>query len=213
MPDYRRILWDGRRWIIASMLLFFAGGLAGYIYALLQPDAVLEGLRPAVARLQEIGQRLTSNTSPLERTSIIFRNNGLVALWMMVLGVFMFGLVPALASVVNGALIGAVLGLGNRLLPDAPSLGTVLLSTLPHGVIELPAIWIASAWGMKLGLAWLLPGASGRRVRVLGRTALEGAQVFVLVAVLLLLAAVIEANVTLALVRSAQAAQTAAGIL
>jgi stage II sporulation protein M len=167
-------------------------------------------LRPAMARLQEIGQSLTGNTSPLERTSIIFRNNGLVALWMMVLGVFMFGLVPAVSSFLNGALIGAILGLGNRLLPESPSLGMVLLATLPHGVIELPAIWIASAWGMKLGLAWLLPGASGQRIRVLGRTALEGAQVFVLVAVMLLVAAAIEANVTLALVRSTQAA---AGIL
>jgi stage II sporulation protein M len=107
-------------------------------------------------------------------------------------------------------LIGAIIGLGNRLLPEMPSLGTVLLATLPHGVIELPAIWIASAWGMKLGLAWLLPGASGQRIRVLGRTALEGAQVFVLVAVMLLVAAAIEANLTLALVRSTQAA---AGIL
>lgn len=195
---------------MAATILFFGGGLTGYLYALLAPDVVLEGLRPAMARLQQIGQALTSNTSPLERTSIIFRNNGLVALWMMVLGVFMFGLVPAVSSFLNGALIGAIIGLGNRLLPEMPSLGTVLLATLPHGVIELPAIWIASAWGMKLGLTWLLPGASGQRIRVLGRTALEGAQVFVLVAVMLLVAAAIEANLTLALVRSTQAA---AGIL
>ena len=167
-------------------------------------------MRPAIANLEEIGQRLTSSTSPLERTSIIFRNNGLVVLRMMVLGVFLFGLVPAGSVFLNGAVIGAVLGLGSRLLPDPASLGTALLSTLPHGVIELPAIWIASAWGMKFGLAWLLPGASGQRIRVLGRTALEVAQVFVLVAVMLLVAAAIEANLTLALVRSTQAA---AGIL
>ena len=52
---------------------------------------------------------------------------------------------------------------------------------------------------MKLGLAWLLPAARGQRMRVLGHSALETGQIFVLVSLMLL--AAIEANITLALVQ------------
>ncbi len=213
MPNYRQIVWEGRRWLLAAVLLFVAGGLLGYVAAMLQPDFVLERMRPFVTLLQDVGERLTSSSSPVERTSIIFRNNGLAVLRMMTFGILpfpVFGFWPAAGTFGNGAILGIVIGLGGRLSPLALSPWTFLLATLPHGVIELPALWIAAAWGMKLGLAWILPPAAGQRLRVLGRSALEAGQIFVLVSLLLLVAAAIEANVTLALVQSAR---TSPGIL
>jgi stage II sporulation protein M len=213
MPDYRHILWDGRRWILAAVLLFVAGALLGFGWAALQPDLVLHQIQPFVGLLRDVGERLTGTASPLERTSVIFRNNGLAVMRMMLFGLFpvpFFGFWPAAGTFGNGLLLGIIVGLGGRISPLATSPETLLLATLPHGVIELPAVWIAAAWGMKLGLAWLLPGAAGQRLRVLGHSALEAAQIFVLVAILLLLAAAIEANVTLALVQNTR---TAPGIL
>jgi stage II sporulation protein M len=128
---------------------------------------------------------------------------------MMLLGLFPLpfpGFWPAMGTFGNGLLLGIIVGLGERISPLASTPQTFLLATLPHGVIELPAVCIASAWGMKLGLAWLAPRAAGRRWQVLGQSALEAAQIFVLVAVLLIVAAAIEANVTLALVKGAQSA-------
>ena len=103
-----------------------------------------------------------------------------------------------------------MLGLGTQFSPLAASPGLLLLATVPHGIIELPALWIGAAWGMKLGLAWLLPRRGGRRLRVLGHSALETGQVFVLVSLMLLAAAAIEANVTLALVQQQAPAVRAA---
>jgi stage II sporulation protein M len=209
MPDYRRILWEGRRWLTTAVLLFLAGVVVGLVTSVAVPEEALRILQPAMERLREIGQRVATEASPFERTSIIFRNNGLALLWMMLLGLFavpFFGLVPALGAFGNGAMIGIVVGLGPRFSPLAASPGTILLATLPHGIIEIPALWIGTAWGMKLGLAWLLPGASGHRLRTLGHTALEAGQIFVLVSVLLIVAAAIEANVTLTLVQQTRQA-------
>jgi stage II sporulation protein M len=216
MPDYRRILWDGRRWLISAVLLFLVGIVAGLFTSVAFPDESLRVLQPAMERLREVGQRVTSEPSPFERTSIIFRNNGLALLWMMLLGLFavpFFGLVPAAGVFGNGAMIGIIVGLGSRFSPGAASPGAILLATLPHGIIEIPALWIGTAWGMKLGLAWLLPGAAGHRLRTLGRSALEAGQIFVLVSVLLIIAAAIEANVTLAIVQQSRPTALAAGLL
>src|SRR5262249_47744602 len=144
---------------------------------------VLRQIQPMVGRLRDVGGRLSDSASPVERTSVIFRNNGLAVLQMMLLGLFPFpfpGFWPAMGTFGNGLLLGVIVGLGERISPLASTPQTFLLATLPHGVIELPAVCIASAWGMKLGLAWLAPRAAGRRWQVLGQSALEAAQIFVL---------------------------------
>jgi stage II sporulation protein M len=204
MPDYRRILWEGRRWILTAFLLFVSGSLLGLIVAVVAPQWATAQLQPFAALLRQVGERLAAETSPVERTAIIFRNNGEALLRLMLLGLFpfpFFGFVPAAGTFLNGAIIGVVLGLGTQISPLAASPWLLLLATVPHGIIELPALWIGAAWGMKLGLAWLLPAARGQRLRVLGRSALETGQVFVLVSLMLLVAAAIEANLTLALVQ------------
>jgi stage II sporulation protein M len=204
MPDYRRILWGGRRWILSAFLLFVTGAVLGLIVALVAPQQAMAQLQPFAALLRQVGERLAAETSPVQRTAIIFRNNGEALLRLMLLGLFpfpFFGFVPAAGTFLNGAIIGVVLGLGTQFSPLASSPWLLLLATVPHGIIELPALWIGAAWGMKLGLAWLLPSARGQRLRVLGQSALEAGQVFVLVSLMLLVAAAIEANVTLALVQ------------
>ncbi|HEX2185258.1 MAG TPA: stage II sporulation protein M [Chloroflexota bacterium] len=207
MPDYRQILWDGRRWLGTAVLLFVVGILLGYIAAAAEPEMVTERIRPLLGLLQSMGDRLAETSSPVERTSIIFRNNGLAVLRMMVMGILpfpVFGFWPAVGSFGNGAILGIILGLGTRLTPMAASPGLFLLATVPHGIIELPAVWIGAAWGMKFGLAWLMPGAAGQRLKVLWQNAVESAQMFVLASVLLIVAAAIEANITLSLVQSAR---------
>ncbi|NCV20760.1 MAG: stage II sporulation protein M [Chloroflexi bacterium] len=84
---------------------------------------------------------------------------------------------------------------------SAPSPGVMVAGIAPHAVFELPALWLASAWGMKLGVSWLLPGASGRRMLEWRETASEAAYVLVLAAGLLVIAAAIEGNLSLALVQ------------
>jgi stage II sporulation protein M len=208
VPDYGRLLWAGRRWIAAAMVLFVAGCLLGYVAASAEPELVLERLRPILrptfARIGEIGERVTASPSALERTYLIFRNNVTVGFWMIV-GGLVLGIVPAAGVLINGVVIGLVTALGAQLAPREASPWLLFLAVAPHGIFELPAIWLCIAWGMKLGLAWLRPPARGRRWGVFRSSALEAAQVFALAAVLLLVAAAIEGNVTLSMVRALRA--------
>jgi stage II sporulation protein M len=151
-----------------------------------------------------VGARVETSQSPIERALVIYANN-LRATGAMLAAGLLAGIVPALALFVNGAVVGVVMGLGERLSPLAVSPLTLALAILPHGIFEVPALWLAGAWGMRLGLSWLQPDAAGRRTHVLARSAIEAGQVFVLAAVLLLIAAFVEGNVTPALVQLARA--------
>jgi stage II sporulation protein M len=201
IPDYPRILWDGRRWLAAAALLFLLGIAAGYVVAVTHPSVALAQIEPAVAKLHEVGTRVTSSRSPVERAVLIYRNN-LTAVCVMLAGGLLAGVVPALALLFNGAMLGALIGLGGTVSPLAVSPLLLALSILPHGIFELPAVWCGGAWGMRLGLGWLRYDEAGARRRALAQTAIEAAQVLLLAAALLLLAAFIEGNVTPALVRS-----------
>jgi stage II sporulation protein M len=201
VAGYGTLLWGGRRWIAAAVLLFVGGAVLGYGAASAQPAFALQQIRPLLTILRDVGERVAAAASPLERTWIIFATNARSVLWMM-LGGAVFGLLPAVGVLTNGLAVGAVAALAGHVSPLPPSPRILALSILPHAIFELPALWFASAWGMKLGLAWLQPAAAGNRAGVFRAAALEAAQVFALALVLLFIAAAVEANVTLALVRS-----------
>ena len=188
----------------AAALLFVLGIVAGYLVAVTHPSLAMAELQPSMTKLEEVGHRVTASNSPVERALLIYVNN-VVALWAMLEGGLLAGTIPAVAMLFNGAVMGVVMGLGAKLSPVGASPLTLALAIVPHGIFELPAVWFGGAWGMRLGLTWLRPDAAGQRRRVFKRSAIEAAQVFVLAAALLLVAAFVEGNVTTALVRSAHA--------
>lgn len=123
----------------------------------------------------------------------LFVNNALVALWT-VLSAALFGLPTLYVQLYNGLLLGSVTTVAaGRLGPL-----TTLLLLLPHGVVELPAIWVAGGIGFRLThVYWKLANADRDRIgvpRLLGESAL----LFGLVLCALAVAAVVEATVTAA---------------
>jgi stage II sporulation protein M len=202
------ILWGGRRWILASVLLFFLGTAAGWWVAQAEPQMVLDQLQPVLERLSGLGGQVMQSQSPLERGWLIYRNNAQAISAMMLFGAIpVFGaIVPAFGMFGNGALLGVVIGLGARISPRAVDPMQLLLGLAPHGIFELPAIWLGAAWAMKLGLSWLTPGAFADRWERVKRTAREAVIVLGVAMALLLIAAIVEGNITLALVRRSGAA-------
>lgn len=72
----------------------------------------------------------------------------LMASYILVISGALFGLLPTLALLFNGAVLGSVFrysGLGE--------ISHVLLHIAPHGVFELPAYFICAAIGLHCGLA------------------------------------------------------------
>ena len=198
------ILWGGRRWVLSSICLFVVGALMGWAASQADPELLLDQLAPIVERIGGLGQQVTRAESPGERAWIIYRNNAqAVSVMMLAALVPVVGwLLPAMGMLGNGALLGVVFGLGSRLTGRAVDPMQLFMGIAPHGVIELPAIWLGAGWALRLGLRWLAPSAIGARWETWQQCAKEAMIVLALVMVLLGLAAFIEGNVTLALVRS-----------
>jgi uncharacterized membrane protein SpoIIM required for sporulation len=116
-------------------------------------------------------------------------HNASAAVEACALGVFYgLGAVWRLAS--NGAFLGAVLAVV-QLEGQALLFWSFLL---PHAVVEFAAVFLAGGAGLRLGLA-LVRGVGGRRVAFM-EAARAAAEVMVAVAVLLALAALIEAFIS-----------------
>jgi stage II sporulation protein M len=85
---------------------------------------------------------------------IIFINNAIKALGLVFLGILL-GLPPVLFIGLNGFILG---GLGSAL-ESVNGWRYVMASFVPHGVIEIPAILLAAALGLTVGmesLRWLI---------------------------------------------------------
>jgi stage II sporulation protein M len=203
-----RIVGGGWRWIVASIVLFFLGTAAGFAAGQLQPEATLAALRPVFDQLAGIGSRVGASPSPVERWWLIYRKNTQAASVLMGSGLLPVtgAIFPGLAMLLNGGALGIVIGLGTRLSPRGADPSLMALAILPHAIFELPALWLVSAWAMRLSLSWLTPGDFERRWMRFKRVFIEAIAVFALAAILLLIAAAIEGNITLELVRRGQSA-------
>ncbi|MDE2994637.1 MAG: stage II sporulation protein M [Chloroflexota bacterium] len=204
-PDYRQLLRLNWKWIAAAGAIFLFGCLVGFASARVAPERTLEVVEPVLSQLETLAAQVLATDSPLVRSGLIFANNARASVLTLLLGAG-FGLVPLGVLLTNGSIIGLLIGFSTGTpLPDLPDLPRDPLFfaavLLPHGIIELPAVLVVAAWGLKLGLAPWLPSAAGARTAIWRTTARESLQILVPVLVLLLVAAVIEANVTLALVQ------------
>ena len=119
----------------------------------------------------------------------VWTNNVVVAALALFLGVTIVGTVWALAqNVVNlGVVGGAMLGAGKA--------GIFFGLILPHGMLELSAVFVAGGIGLRTGWAWIAPGPLPRG-RSLAQAGRASAVVAVGLIAVLLVSGVIEAFVT-----------------
>ena len=122
-------------WIIVGLFLFSA--LIGFMF----PENFVF--------FDELLKELAEKTTGLghgELTWFIFQNNVLSSFMGLVLGIVL-GVFPLMGILINGLLLGyvyakasAVAGLG------------VIWMLVPHGIFELPAVFISLGLGLKLGM-------------------------------------------------------------
>ncbi len=103
---------------------------------------------------------------------------------------FFFGIFPVAFVMLNGYIIGVVVSWRE---PDWGLL-KVILAIIPHGILEIPAIIIACAYGMWLGYRFYLALFRGVEFR---KYLLKAIRVYIrLVLPILLIAAFVEAFIT-----------------
>lgn len=145
---------------LTAFALFVAGGLAGVLLALTDPGFerfMLNGeMMDTIAR-REMWTHGIVAVKPYA-SSAIMTNNIAVSLAACATGM-LAGLGPIYMMLFNGLLIGVVATACAR-----AGMSVALWSFItPHGVLELPAIFIAGGAGLLLGRSILFPGSLSRR--------------------------------------------------
>lgn len=198
---YRSLFADSRRWIYAICGLAIIWILAGVLVSTTYPE-LLPRFLAQLDRVFENALGGTETAPTQEFAGALFVQNFTAAGYALGLGIFL-GVLPIIAVVANFFTLGFLLG--PSLAPQSfPEYGvgfwSFVTAIAPHGIFELPALLLACAFGFRAGWLWLLPSSAGRRWKVLGKSWLEGLSILPIVALLLGLAALIEAFVTLRIV-------------
>jgi len=139
----------------------------------------------------------------------IILNNARVAAMLVLLGA-LFGIFPILIIFMNGVIFGVLLFFVLRMGRIVELLGmssscfysSMMLSVIPHGIFELPIILISAMFGFRIGFKFLFPMGE-KRMTALYASFVEGcnALIFFILPVIII-AGLIEAFVTPALVAS-----------
>jgi len=133
---------ESQKYIYAAIIIFVLGGIFGFIF--------WEHLTFLNKIIAEIILKTQNFTGP-ELIFFILQNNLLSSLLSILLGLF-FGIFPIFNAIANGTILGYV----SALVSESQGL-PVLWRLLPHGIFELPAIFISIALGIKLGFTLLIP--------------------------------------------------------
>ncbi|MCK9862700.1 stage II sporulation protein M [Paenibacillus sp. ATY16] len=185
-------------YIAFGFILFFAGLVVGGTNS-----AFSDYLEQQLKALGNVAESLEQTENPtLAFMVFIFLNNAIKSIFIIYIGAI-FGIIPIFFLVLNGMVVGFLLqhvaetqGTGDML--------TVVLGLLPHGIIEIPAIVVACAYGMKFGILLLkaigrlvIPGKeAGKSGREIEYFMIRSVPVVVILTVALLVAAVVESTVS-----------------
>ncbi|MGZ0049851.1 stage II sporulation protein M [Brevibacillus gelatini] len=175
-----------------AALLFIIGGVSGFAAVLVDPLNLYYVLPQGIAEQIDptrLGEGHDAINSPVIST-MIMTNNMKVAILAFVSGIT-FGLVPIYVLLFNGLLVGALAAVYYQ----ADSSYAFWAYILPHGVIELTAIFIAGGAGLHMGYRLLVPGRYARKYQFL-EAAKESAQLLLATLPLLFVAGIIEGYIT-----------------
>ncbi len=136
--EYIRILWP---YLVIIIFVFFGSLIAGYASAASFPSMAETLMKGFSARF---GPLLTM--SPLYIMLTIFLNNSFVSLLSLVLGMAL-GIFPLIFIAFNGYFVGVV----SYIVGQQKGFLFIFLALLPHGIIELPMVFLSASTGLRLG--------------------------------------------------------------
>jgi uncharacterized membrane protein SpoIIM required for sporulation len=174
--------------LLTSLLLFLAGGVAGSLLTTVRPAFMRTLLGPQmVETIQQQKMWTESVTSIAPQASSAIATNNLSVSFLMFAGGMAGGLGTLYMLAWNGVLMGVV---GTACAQHHMSL-KLWSFVAPHGVLEIPAVIIAGAAGLRLGYGILFPGHYSRRYAVT-QAAAEAIRMLTGVVPLLLCAGLLE---------------------
>ncbi|WP_440896446.1 stage II sporulation protein M [Amphibacillus sp. Q70] len=180
--------------IIIAALLFFLGGLAGFLVVsqdLLHLEILLPGTLSNVLPPEELAANTQADQiDGAMMSATIMTNNIQVAILAFASGIT-FGLLTIYLLIYNGLVVGALAGL----FWHSGSSYIFWAYIVPHGVIELLAIFIAGGAGLLMGYKLLVPGQFKRSTQ-LKYHALRSVQLLLGTLPLFIIAGIVEGFIT-----------------
>jgi uncharacterized membrane protein SpoIIM required for sporulation len=152
-------VWHARRFVLVAALLTFGPALAMGIWVA-NSDAALDATAPEALReayVNEDFESYYSSAPAAQFATEVTINNIQVAILAFAAGI-LFCLGTAYVLVLNGANVGVAAGLFAAAAQQPKFWGLIL----PHGLLELTAVVIAGAAGLRLGWAIIAPGDRSR---------------------------------------------------
>jgi uncharacterized membrane protein SpoIIM required for sporulation len=158
--DWPRIFRRNLQLINFATLLFIFGGIAGTLLAVTKPEFMRLFLGPGMMETIERHKMWTDSVITIKplASSFIMTNNISVAFSTFAFGITA-GLGTAYMMLTNGIMLGVVgvaCWMGGMSLP-------LWSFVAGHGVLELPAIFIAGGAGFRIAQGLLFPGLLSRR--------------------------------------------------
>lgn len=184
------------KFIKVSVLLFILGIIAGYLLFLKDPRLILLNFEKLFGDILKLATK-TKDASKLYIVGLIFRNN-LRALLFIMFGGIALGIISLSGIIFNGFLVGIVLALNFY---NGQSLAFFLAAILPHGIFELPAVLVGSAFGLKTGLNIIFPGNESRK-EMFKKNLYQNVLALTVLVPILFIAAAIETVVTPYIIKS-----------
>ena len=153
-------VWYSRRFVAVSAALFLVPAFAIGLWIATSPRAV-EATGPRAVREAYVNQdfeQYYKSAPASEFASQVFTNNVQVSIYAFAAGVA-FCVLTAFILVLNGAHVGIAAGLFAAVGQQTKFWGLIL----PHGLLELTAVFIAGGAGLRLGWTLIDPGDRTRR--------------------------------------------------
>lgn len=139
--------------ILTSVLLFGVATVGGAGFALLFPQATQEAFR-------QISEQLAGlvGEDSFQTFVYIWQNNARAMLLVVFFALF-WGIPPLIFLVTNGLVLGLVSAMAaQQFSPEMLAAGI-----LPHGIIELPGMFLAGAMGLRIGRTSFIATFQGAR--------------------------------------------------
>ncbi len=190
VQDFRNM----KIYFAVTIVLFIAGIWLGAELTVFNNflEQQIEGLEDLALRIENSGNET------LALFLFIFFNNAIKAVAIVFLGMI-FAFLPVFFVVVNGMVLGYLFGImhaaGENIVP------LIIKGILPHGIIELPVILLAAAYGIRLGIVlikWIVTAGETKarnKAEMYHLVRLTG-PLSIFIVISLLLAAVIESVIT-----------------
>lgn len=177
---------------LLATVIFAVGGLVGALLTYQNPDFKVKLLGPQMVETIEKREMWTHSIVGIKplASSAIMTNNMSVGFMTFALGITA-GLGTIYMMAFNGLMIG-VIGMACWLSGMSVQLWSFVA---PHGVLELPAIFIAGGAGLRIAQGLLFPGVLPRRDS-LAQAGLEAVQLVLGTIPILIVAGLIEAFVS-----------------